>query len=150
MVEISALIEGEVRYFHLESEMAIKAFKKFASNHDIEILDIKPYNKEKKMEQNAGICPKCKSENLEYGETINIKWLSPDEIDKTGMILALCQDNTGIYNQIMDVIVDKKGKTFYEKGTLGSSFRVYPDKIKAVAYIETICPDSIIKKYTNM
>ena len=29
MVEISAVIEGEVRYFHLESEMSIKAFKKF-------------------------------------------------------------------------------------------------------------------------
>lgn len=49
MVEISALIEGEVRYFHLESEMAIKTFKKFASNHDIKILDIKPYNKDKSV-----------------------------------------------------------------------------------------------------
>lgn len=81
---------------------------------------------------------------------VNVEWKTIDEIDKTGMILALCQDNTGIYNQIMTVVVDKKGKTFYEKGTLGASFRVYPDKIKAVAYMETICPDSLIKEYTDI
>lgn len=77
------------------------------------------------------------------------EWKAVDELKKTGMILALCQDNTGIYNQIMTVVVDKKRTTFYERGTLGSSFRVYPDKIKAAMYLEEICPDSIIQKYTK-
>lgn len=82
-------------------------------------------------------------------------WKPIDQLNKSGLILALCQDNTGIYNQLMTVIIDNTAKElnkkqFYENGPLGNGIRVYPDKIKAVVYLEDICPTEIIKKFCKV
>lgn len=76
-----------------------------------------------------------------------MEWKEKKELNKTGMILALCQDNTGIYNQLMTVIVKNDKQTFYENGSLGSSVRVYPDKIMAGVYLDEICSEEIINKF---
>lgn len=76
-----------------------------------------------------------------------MEWKEKKELNKTGLILALCQDNTGIYNQLMTVFVKNDNRTFYENSTLGSSARVYPDKIKAGIYLDEICSEKIIKKF---
>lgn len=78
---------------------------------------------------------------------MNIEWKTPEEMNKSGLILALCKDDTGIYNQLMCVVSTLNTKEFYENGTLGSSKRVYPDKIKAGLYLEDICSQEIIDKF---
>lgn len=85
----------------------------------------------------------------------NINWKTVEQLNKSGLILALCQDNTGIYNQLMSVIIDTKAKKFnqkqfYENGALGFSSRVYPDKIKAAVYLDDICPKEIIDKFCKV
>lgn len=84
----------------------------------------------------------------------NINWKTIDEIDKSGLILTLCQDSTGIYNQLMTVIIDNKAKDlnrkqFYQNGVLGCSYRVSPDKIKAVLYLDEVCPKEIINNFCD-
>jgi hypothetical protein len=82
---------------------------------------------------------------------MNVNWIDFENLNKTGQILALCQDNTGIYNQLMMIIVtDKNQKAFYENGILGQSHRVYPDKIKAAIYLDDICSTEIINKFCQM
>lgn len=76
-----------------------------------------------------------------------MEWKEKKELNKTGLILALCQDDTGIYNQLMTVVVKNDNQTFYENGCLGSSVRVYPEKIKACIYLDEICSEEIIKKF---
>lgn len=79
-----------------------------------------------------------------------MKWKEKKKLNKTGMILALCQDNTGIYNQLMTVVVKNDNQTFYENGFLGSSVRVYPNKIMAGIYLDEICSEKIIKKFCKI
>lgn len=76
-----------------------------------------------------------------------MEWKEKKDLNRTGMILALCQDHTGIYNQLMTVVVKNENQTFYENGFLGSAVRVYPDKIKAGIYLDEICPEETIKKF---
>lgn len=79
-----------------------------------------------------------------------MNWKKREELNKSGLILALCQDNTGIYNQLMFVSHFQNGKQdFYENGTLGSSVRVWPEKIKAGVYLDEICPDEVIDKFCD-
>lgn len=82
-------------------------------------------------------------------------WKTIDEIDKSGLILTLCQDSTGIYNQLMTVIIDNTAKElnkkqFYQNGALGNGVRVYPDKIKAILYLDEVCSTEIIKKFCEV
>jgi hypothetical protein len=80
-----------------------------------------------------------------------MKWIERDKLNKTGLILALCQDNTGIYNQLMTLIVNKNSKKdFYINGTLGASHRIYPDVVKAAIYLDDICGDEIIKQFCEV
>ena len=78
---------------------------------------------------------------------MNINWKNIDDLNKSGLILALCQDNTGIYNQLMYFVIENNKKMFFENSVLGSSQRVYPDKVKAAIYLDDICPKEIINKF---
>ncbi len=81
---------------------------------------------------------------------MKVEWKRLDELNKTGIILTICRDNTGIYNQLMFVLIEGNGdKKFFENGTLGCSHRVYPDKIKAAIYLDEICPDDVVEKFCN-
>lgn len=82
-------------------------------------------------------------------------WKTIEQLNKSGLILALCQDNSGIYNQLMTIIIDNKAKEtnkkqFYQNGPLGFSSRVYPDNIKAAVYLDEICPKEIIDKFCDV
>jgi hypothetical protein len=57
------------------------------------------------------------------------EWKKREDLKKTGMILTLCKDDTGIYHQLMSVVIKNENQTFYENGFLGNSVRAYPDKI---------------------
>lgn len=72
------------------------------------------------------------------------------DLNRTGMILALCQDDSGIYNQLMTVVVKNDSQTFYENGFLGSAVRVYPDKIKAGIYLDEVCTEETVKKFCKV
>jgi hypothetical protein len=75
-------------------------------------------------------------------------WKSKLELNKTGQILALVQDETGIYNQLMTVEIDKnKNQFFYTNGSLGFSHRVQDYMIKAGIYLDELCSNDIIEKY---
>ena len=74
-------------------------------------------------------------------------WKKKEKLTKSGLILALCQDDTGIYNQLMYVEVNLQKQEFFANGVLGSSQRVYPDKICAAAYLDDICPKNVIDKF---
>ena len=77
-------------------------------------------------------------------------WKKANELNKTGYILALCQDNTGIYNSLMIVAIENGKRNFYQNvGILGESVRVYPDKVKAAIYVDEVCPDEIVKQYCD-
>ena len=81
---------------------------------------------------------------------MNINWKGIDQLNTSGLILVLCQDNTGIYNQLMYIVIENKKKLFFENGVLGASHRVYPDKVKAAIYLDEICPTEIIKKFCKV
>lgn len=80
-------------------------------------------------------------------------WKKVDELDRTGYILALCQDETGIYNQMMIVAIEKDNKAlpkrnFYQNvGLLGESVRVPPYKVVAGIYIDEICTEDTVKQF---
>lgn len=74
-------------------------------------------------------------------------WKKRKDLNKTGMILAICKDNTGIYCQLLTVVIEEKKQTFYENGYLGSAIRVLSDKVMAGVYLNEICPDNIIEKF---
>lgn len=74
-------------------------------------------------------------------------WKTTGELNRSGLILALCKDRTGIYHQLMVIEVNDNKKMFYVTGELGSSHRVNEYKIKAAVYIDDICSDKLVEKF---
>lgn len=79
-------------------------------------------------------------------ENYMTEWKKREDLKKTGMILTLCKDDTGIYHQLMTVIVENNKITFYENASLGTMKRVYPDKIMGAIYLSDLCPDDVVKE----
>ena len=77
-----------------------------------------------------------------------MNWKKIEELNRTGHILVLCKDNTGIYHQMMTIVIENNKRTFYQNiGIIGTSVRVFPDKVKAAIYLDEICPNEVINKF---
>lgn len=78
------------------------------------------------------------------------EWKKREDLKKTGMILTLCKDDTGIYHQLMTVVVENNKITFYENASLGATRRIYPDKIMGAIYLSDLCPDDVVKELCGL